>query len=108
METTNTLQPNFFKPSTDRKPLVITNFLGGYNNCLSLIHHSIKPINGVLKFEMVNWKLFPTTPEQAKGLALKWSKSIEKRKDFVNKTVVIFFHLDMKTIRVEVKDNTQL
>jgi hypothetical protein len=36
-------------------------------------------------------------------LALKWSKSLEKRTDFAGKSVVIFFHLELKTIRVEVK-----
>lgn len=91
------------KKSTDRKPLVVSGFAGGYNNCLRYLHHSVKPIVGVVKYDFSDWKLFPTMPEQAKELAFKWSSSIEKKKSFIGKSVVIFFHLMTKTIRVEVK-----
>lgn len=102
----NTITPFVCKQSTDKRPLIVKDFNGGYNNCLGYIHHSIRPIVGVVKFDFSDWKLFPTTQEQAKSLALKWSSSLEKRKDFVGKSVVVFFHLDMKTIRVEVKERT--
>jgi len=91
------------KQSTDRKPLIVKGFTGGYNNCLRCLHHSVKPIVGVVKYDFSDWKLFPTTSEQSKELAFKWSSSIEKKKNFIGKSVVIFFHLISKTIRVEVK-----
>ncbi len=92
------------KPSTDRKPLCMFGFVGGYNNCLGFLHHSVKPILGVVKYDFSTWSLFPTTIGQSRELALKWSNSFEKRKDFIGKSVIIFFHLQMKTIRVEVKE----
>lgn len=105
---TNTLNPEIpnsviCKQSTDRKPIVVRGFIGGYNNCLRYLHKSVKPIIGVVKYDFSDWHLFPTTPFQAKGLAQKWSDSIEKKKDFIGKSVIIFFHLSAKTIRVEVK-----
>jgi hypothetical protein len=92
------------KPSTDRKPLCMFGFVGGYNNCLGFLHHSVKPIVGVVKYDFSTWSLFPTTVSQSRELALKWSNSFEKRKNFIGKSVIIFFHLQMKTIRVEVKE----
>lgn len=80
------------------------NFNGGYNNFLSLLHHSIRPMVGIVKYELPSWSLFPTSVEQAKELAYKWSASLEARKDFSNKKVIIFFHLYHKTVRVEVKN----
>jgi large-conductance mechanosensitive channel len=105
MNTTNQEIPQsvICKQSTDRKPLIVNGFTGGYNNCLRYLHHSVKPIVGVVKYDFSDWKLFPTKPEQAKELAFKWSSSIEKKKNFIGKSVVIFFHLISKTIRVEVK-----
>jgi hypothetical protein len=90
--------------STDRKPICVFGFAGGYNNCLGFLHHSVKPIVGVVKYDFSTWALFPTTITQSRELALKWSNSFEKRKDFVNKSVIIFFHQQMKTIRIEVKE----
>ena len=92
--------------STDRKPLVMLGFRGGYNNCLRFLHHSVKPIVGVVKYDFSDWPLFPTTVEQSKELAFKWSSSLEKKPEFSGKSVVIFFHLSLKTIRVEVKAKT--
>jgi hypothetical protein len=94
--------------STDRQPLCMDGFAGNYNNCLRFLHHSVKPTVGVVKYDFSTWTLFPTNSLQAKGLAVKWSDSFEKRKDFVDKKVVIFFHLTMKTIRVEVKNKEQV
>jgi hypothetical protein len=91
------------KVSTDRKPIQVKGFNGGYNNCLRLLHHSVKPIDGVVKYVFSDWSIFPNNITTAKELALKWSDSFEKRKDFANKSVIIFFHLQHKTIRVEVK-----
>ena len=108
METTQTSsteipQNTICKQSTDRKPLFMKGFRGGYNNCLRFLHHSVKPIVGVVKYDFSDWQLFPTTIAQAKELALKWSDSLEKKTNFAGKSVVIFFHLEIKTIRVEVK-----
>lgn len=91
------------KQSTDRKPILISAFTGGYNNCLRFLHKSVRPIIGVVKYDFSVWKLFPTNVNQAKELAFKWSSSMEKKKSFNGKSVVIFFHLTNKTIRVEVK-----
>jgi hypothetical protein len=91
------------KISTDRMPICMDGFCGTRNNCLGFLHHSVKPKVGVVKYDFKSWYLFPTNVSQAKELALKWSNSFEKRKDFVDKNVIIFFHLEMKTIRVEVK-----
>ena len=96
-----------FQSSTDHKPLCMFGFTGGYNNCLRLLHHSVKPIIGVVKYDFTTWHLFPTTIAQSKELALKWSSSFEKRKDFANKSVIIFFHIQMKTIRIEVKEKKE-
>ena len=100
----NILENVICKPSTDRKPIIVYGFNGGYNNCLNYIHHHIKPMIGVVKFDFSDWQLFPTSVKQAKELAQKWSDSIEKRKDFQNKIVIIFFHLELKTIRIQVKE----
>jgi hypothetical protein len=102
----NGVQNVICKTSTDRKPLFMQGFQGGYNNCLRFLHHSVKPIIGVVKYDFSDWRLFPTTNTQAKELAFKWSNSLEKRTDFAGKSVVIFFHLELKTIRVEVKAKT--
>ena len=37
--------------STDRKPICVFGFAGGYNNCLGFLHHSVKPIVGVVKYD---------------------------------------------------------
>ena len=100
----NTIPIPICQSSTDRKPLCVFGFTGGYNNCLGFLHHSVKPIVGVVKYDFSTWTLFPTTIAQSRELSLKWSNSFEKRKDFVNKSVIIFFHLQMKTIRIEVKE----
>lgn len=97
---TNTI----YMESTDRKPLIVENFFGGYNKALRFLHHSVQPKIGVVKYDFSSWALFPKTVRLAKELAIKWSDSFEKRKDFINKSVVIFFHLTLKTIRVEVKE----
>ena len=105
MQQENTNIPNgvVCHVSTDRKPIVVTGFTGGYNNCLGYLHHSVKPIIGVVKYDFSDWDIFPNNVMKARSLALKWSNSFEKRKDFVGKSVIIFFHLQFKTIRVEVK-----
>jgi hypothetical protein len=96
------------KISTDRKPILVKGFQGGYNNCLRYLHHSVKPIIGVVKYDFSDWQHFPTLVKTCKELAYKWSKSIEKKKQFTDKSVVIYFHLQLKTIRVEVKTKTNL
>lgn len=95
-----------YKINPDKKPICMHGFIGTRNNCLRFLHHSVKPIIGVVKYDFSTWLLFPKNIQQAKELAQKWSDSIEKRKDFINKSVIIFFHLTMKTIRVEVKLKT--
>jgi hypothetical protein len=93
-----------YMESTDKKPIIVDNFFGGYNKALRLLHHSVQPKNGVVKFDFSSWDLFPKTIRLAKELAVKWSDSFERRKDFINKSVVIFFHLTFKTIRIEIKE----
>jgi hypothetical protein len=105
MQSENTETPKqVVLKSTDRRPLNVINFTGGYNNCLGFIHRSIKPLVGIVKYDFSTWRLFPKNVIQAKELAQKWALSFEKRKDFVGKSVVVFFHLQYKTIRIEVKE----
>ena len=100
MDTSNQEIPQsvICKQSTDRKPILVSGFVGGYNNCLRYLHHSVKPIVGVVKYDFSDWKLFPTNVYQAKELAQKWSASLEKKNSFVGKSVIVFFHLLNKTI----------
>ena len=100
----NTNVDNFILVN-ERQPIEL-NFNGGYNQLLTILHKRVRPIIGVVKYYLPNWELFPNIYDKmkARGLALKWASSLEKRTDFANKSVLIFFHLIMKHIRIEVKE----
>ena len=83
-------------------------FDGGFNNCLSFLHHHVMAKIGSISYRMNIWKLFPQEKEQCKELAIKWAASFQKRPDFADKIVVIFFVIAAKIIKIEVKDKNQM
>jgi len=89
--------------SKELPPICMYGFKGKRNNCLGFLHRSVKSCVGIVKYDFTGWFLFPNSVEQAKELALKWSDSFERRRDFSDKKVVIYFNLYKNIISVEVK-----
>ena len=63
-----------------------TTFNGGFNNCLSFLHHRVLPKIGTISYQMDDWELFPMNKDQCKELAIKWAGSFQKREDFAGNT----------------------
>jgi len=82
---------------------IINDFNGGYNNCLRFLHHRIMAKVGSVSYLLDKWEKFPTSTEQSVELAKKWSASFQKRDDFKNFKVIIFFNWHNKIIKIQVK-----
>ncbi len=63
----------------------------------------IKPIEGVVKYDLSTWSHFPTTLDTAKLLAKTVTKEFASNKKYNGYVVNVFFHLDKKFIRFEIK-----
>jgi hypothetical protein len=90
-------KPRIYKRS------IINNYDGDYNGCLKDIHKRIIGKIGTLSYLYPHWQRFPINLTQCISLAKKWSDSIQKRIDFSDKIVVIFFVMTKRIIQIEVK-----
>ncbi len=91
---------------TDLKPIEF-DFNGSSDELIKKFFFKVKAMEGIVKYHMINWEGFPTDSSQAKSLAKDWAtkfSSIQgKNKKFKGFIVNIYFHLEKKTIRFEVK-----
>ena len=91
---------------TDLKPLKFA-FVGTSDELIKKFYSKVKPIEGVVKYKMVDWEGFPADSSQAKSLAKDWATKFSflqgQKKKFEGFIVNIYFHLEKKTIRFEVK-----
>lgn len=91
---------------TDLKPLKFA-FVGTSDELINKFYLKVKAIEGVVKYKMVDWEGFPTDSSQAKNLAKDWATKFSslqnQNKKFKGFIVNIYFHLEKKTIRFEVK-----
>jgi hypothetical protein len=63
----------------------------------------IKPSEGVVKYDLTTWPYFPADIESAKQLAKSVSKDFSTNKKYNGYIINVFFHMDKKTIRFEIK-----
>lgn len=78
-------------------------FNGDSNLLVNIFFSKVKPIEGIVKYKMVNWDNFPKTIDEAKKLSLEWVGLFNKNKSYEGMKVIIYFHLEKKTIRFELK-----
>lgn len=90
--------------NTDPKPHSYY-FNGDSNLLVNTFFTKVKPIEGVVKYKMVSWENFPKTIDEAKKLSLTWVNLFNNNSLYQGLKVVIYFHLDKKTIRFELKKN---
>jgi hypothetical protein len=90
--------------NTDPKPLIFY-FNDDSNSLINIFFSKIKPMEGIVKYKMVNWEKFPKTLEEAKKLSMEWVGLFNTNKLYQGLKVIIYFHLDKKTIRFELKKN---
>lgn len=90
--------------NTDPKPHIFY-FNDDSNLLINIFFSKIKPIEGIVKYKMVNWEKFPKTSDEAKKLSLEWISLFNANKSYQGLKVIIYFHLDKKTIRFELKNN---
>lgn len=95
------------KPLTDLRPIKFE-FNGSTDDLLKKFYRKVKAMEGVVKYHMVNWDGFPTETEIAKQLAKSWAKEFASNKKFDGFVVNVYFHLQKKTIRFEVKKYIKL
>ncbi len=94
--------------NTDPKPYLYY-FNGDANTLVNIFFSKVKPIEGIVKYKMVNWENFPKSSEDAKKLSLEWVENFKSNVQYSGLKTSIFFHLEKKTIRFELKkDNTQI
>ncbi len=63
----------------------------------------IKAMEGVVKYDLSSWAHFPSDLNQAKELAKKITKDFSLNKKYSGYVVNVYFHLDKKTLRFEIK-----
>jgi hypothetical protein len=80
-------------------------FTGNFNRLVNIFFNKIKPICGIVKYKLNNWKDFPSNLEQAKSLSLEWSKQFDSNEKYSGLKVYIYFHLEKNTIRFELKES---
>lgn len=84
------------------------NFNGSTDDLLKKFYGKVRAMDGVVKYHMVDWDGFPTEIETAKQLAKTWAKEFASNQKFDGFIVNIYFHLQKKTIRFEVKSYKKL
>ena len=96
------------KTNTDPKPHIC--FLNTDFETLSeLFLKKIKPMEGIVKYKMVEWKLFPIDLENAKSMSIKWVEKFHSTNLYNEFRIKIYFHLEKKTIRFELRSkNTNI
>lgn len=94
------------KENTDPKPYICY-LNGNLDFIIQSFLNKIKPIKGIIKYKMVSWEDFPSNQEEAKLMSKKWIEYLHNSKLYDNLKITIYFHLDKKTIRFELKEKNQ-
>lgn len=90
------------KVNTDPKPYIC--YLNSdLETMMELFLKKIKPMEGIVKHKMVNWNDFPKDLENAKLIGKKWVNKFHSSDLYNNYRISIYFHLEKKTIRFELK-----
>ncbi len=91
---------------TDFKPIEY-DFNGGLDELLNNFLKKVRAKEGVVKYHMNSWTSFPTDLLLAKDIAKDWAKKFTSNPKYNGFIVNIYFHLDKKTIRFQVKKYVQ-
>ena len=98
METTKVVQ----KTNTDPKPHIC--YLNSNSSTMcELFLKKIKPMEGIVKYKMVGWNEFPSNTESAKLMGKSWVEKFHLTNLYNGFSIGIYFHLEKKTIRFELK-----
>lgn len=95
------------KTNTDPKPHIFY-FNSDSDTLLEIFFNKIKPMCGIIKYKMVNWDSFPSSISEAKTLAESWTKKFKTNSLYDDYKVIIYFHLEKKTIRFELKNKKNI
>lgn len=98
METYKVVQ----KSNTDPKPHICYLNTDSTTMC-ELFLKKIKPMEGIVKYKMVGWNEFPTNIESAKSMSKLWIDKFHLTNMYNEFSIRIYFHLEKKTIRFELK-----
>ena len=93
------------KSNTDPKPYICYLNTDITTMC-KLFLKKIKPMEGIVKYKMVGWNEFPTDLETAKLIAKSWVEKFHLTNLYNELNIGIYFHLEKKTIRFELKTKT--
>jgi len=96
------------KAFNKKKYFIYQNNFDNNNNLLESFYFKIKPIEGVITYKLNNWSNLPTTPDDAKKLAKEWCKKMCNNEKYNNFSIIIYFHLEYKTIRFELTEIIKL
>ncbi len=100
---TNTENTINTKQKKMHEPLAIKLNLTKENLDTKYFFKRIKPIEGVVKYDLSTWTYFPSTQDTAKLLAKTVTKDFSQNKKYDWYVVNVFFHLDKKFLRFEIK-----
>jgi hypothetical protein len=90
------------KSNTDPKPHICYLNTDSTTMC-ELFLNKIKPMEGIVKYKMVGWNEFPTNTESAKLMGKYWVEKFHLTNLYNGFSIGIYFHLEKKTIRFELK-----
>jgi len=90
------------KSNTDPKPYICYLNTDSTTMC-ELFLKKIKPMEGIIKYKMVGWNEFPVNTESAKLLSKSWIEKFYLTNLYDRLNIGIYFHLEKKTIRFELK-----
>lgn len=99
----NTENTENTKQKKVHEPLAIKLNLTKENLDTKYFFKRIKPIEGVVKYDLSTWPHFPTTQDSAKLLAKTVTKDFSLNKKYDGYVVNVFFHLEKKFLRFEIK-----
>ena len=88
--------------SSDPKPIKIY-YDDSEEKLLKIFMNCITPTEGVIKYKVMLWTLFPKSIDESKQLAKSWSKQFALNQAFNGYAVIIYFHTVYKTIRFDIK-----
>ena len=107
MDTIEATTPLVKKTSTDQKSIEYK-FDGSSDELLQNFFKKIRAKIGVVKYHMKSWSSFPTDLENAKSLGKDWAIQFTKNSKYNGFIINIYFHIQHKTIRFQVKKYVQV
>lgn len=99
----NTANTENTKQKKIHEPLAIKLNLNKEDLDTKYFFKRIKPIEGIVKYDLSTWSYFPTTQESAKLLAKTITNDFASNKKYDGYVVNVFFHLEKKNIRFQIK-----